>query len=193
MKRTRRIAGVLLPLLGLSLAGCAADMSGGRGAGPPDALPKAGPALAASPFAPASLRVFPLTRLDRDTDGRGIIVFHFELRDRWGDGVKWPGNLQIQLYRPTGNLFSGMEVQEREWSVTDMADPEGNSALFDPATRTYRVQLGGLPDWAEVLAGAARSESSTPYLKLRAVFAPAGPGGGAGEQRFLQDEFVITK
>src|SRR5258706_325686 len=77
-------------------AACAAPGAHAPSPGPGEP-PRPAQALAQSPFAPASLRIFPLTRMDRDSGGHGIILFHFELRDRWGDGVKWPGNLQVQL------------------------------------------------------------------------------------------------
>lgn len=108
------------------------------------------------PFAPATLRLHPLTRLGRDDQGRALIVCHIELADRWGDTTKGIGQLAVQLYRPVG--ASGQSArQDASWDI-DLTDLELNASLYDPVTRTYRVQLGGLPGWVEgVIDGASGS------------------------------------
>lgn len=198
-----RAAVVLLAAL-IVLPGCGSGSSGGDpSTGEPSRDP--GAPLASRdrsteqhPFAPASLRIYPLTRLDRSGGGAGgggagaAIVFHFELKDRWGDGVKALGQLQVFLYRPSGGFLSGAEVQDRDWLVTDFEKPDENSGFFDPATRTYRVLLTGLPDWAQATApetGADGERGAGAYLKLRAIFTTGG--ADSADERRLQDEFVI--
>jgi len=140
------------------------------------------------------MRLSGLTRLTRGEDGRGVIVLHLELLDAWGDGVKAPGNLQVRLYRPAGSAVEGgLDVQEVRWDVA-MTDPEVNSSLYDPATRTYRVALGRLPAWVEELADAAargdEEEAARTYIRLRAVFETVGADG---QGLYLQDELVIRR
>ncbi len=45
-----------------------------------------------------------------------------------------------------------MPVQDALWSF-DLNELKTNNALYDPATRTYRLQLGDLPAWAVDLGG----------------------------------------
>lgn len=105
---------------------------------PSDDLPHA--------FAPADMRVHPLTHMTRDRDGELMLVCHIELRDTWGDSVKGVGELELQLYGPGAE--EGEVVHDASWSVS-LYDLQRNMDLYDRATRTYRIQLIELPTWAE--------------------------------------------
>ncbi len=133
------------------------------------------------PFAPESMRIYPLTHFERDGEGEPRLILHLEMRDRWGDTVKGVGRLQVQLLRG-GELSGGGGDDERVWAV-DMRDPETNALYFDPATRTYRVQLRDLPSWAE----ATVDGRGTP-VRLLAVFTTPGSDGST---RYLRDEHTL--
>jgi hypothetical protein len=168
-------------VIALAAGGCAGDRASTVGDTARDARD--------NPFVPRSIRIFPLTRLDMDERGRAIIVCHVEMKDRWGDGVKSAGTLEVQLYRSEG----ASDVQESRWSV-DLNDLDLNAALYDPASRTYRVQLGDLPAW--VAAMAARSEQGASIsagesrLRLRAVLRLHDDGG---RESVLRDDYVIQR
>ena len=158
----------------LSLGGCARPGSMTK-----EAMPQVGQ-LTGGAFAPASLRVYPLTHGETSEDEGTRLVLHLELRDAWGDTVKGIGRLQVQLLRG-GNLGGGGR-DERMWEV-DMRDPEINAAYYDPATRTYRVQLRDLPPWA-----IEQSQRRDGRLRVLAVYNTPAPDGS---ERFLRDEYTI--
>ncbi len=137
-----------------------------------------------NPFPPEAIVIHPLTRAERDPQGRPVIMCHIEFRDAWGDTVKAAGTLQVQLYRPVGAGDIGQ--QELVWPIP-LNDLDANAGFFDPATRTYRLPLEDAPEWVippepGTTAGPARR------IKLRAVFegldAHAHP-------LTLQDEYVF--
>lgn len=130
---------------------------------------------ASDPFAPVTLRIYPLTHVERTGAGPARLVCHVEFTDRWYDTVKALGHLDVQLYRAGDS--AGAESQRARWDI-DLTDLERNAEWFDPVTRTYRVQLD-LPPWADDGPGS--------NFRLRAVFTP--PGGS--EQSSLRDELVI--
>lgn len=143
----------------------------------------AGPGAIANPFAAASLHIHPLTRLDRDEAGRVWIICHIELKDAWGDTTKGIGMLQVQLYRPSGGRASGLGIQETAWDV-NLSDLDTNVALYDPATRTYRLPLEGAPEWLS----ADDEDRDLPRARLRAILTTFGP---RGEEVVLEDEFAM--
>lgn len=128
------------------------------------------------PFAPERLDVHPLTRITLERDGRPLIVCHIEFRDAWGDTTKATGALQVQLYRPVGGLVGGTGTQELTWDV-DLSDLS-MQRLFDPATRTYRLELEGAPEWVLGAEGDRRDE---PRARLRAVLRTRDAAGAARE------------
>lgn len=131
------------------------------------------------PFAPARLRLHPLSHLERDEAGLPKrLVCHAEFQDRWFDSVKACGVLEVQLYR--GSTTPGMDEQVARWSV-DLTDLEANARWFDPVTRTYRVQLD-LPAWTE--------RATTGSMRLRGEYAPQMREGEAAGVR-LRDELVV--
>lgn len=136
-------------------------------------------AWSSGPFAPTRLVLHPLTHYEGPDGGRGaIIVCHLEFQDRWGDTVKGAGKLTVELYRPLGGPGQPAR-QELSWEV-DLADLEINAAMYDPVTRTYRVQLGGLPGWVgDELAG---EDASGLGVLLRARFSEIGGALLQGER-----------
>ncbi|MEQ8770229.1 MAG: hypothetical protein RIB60_06940 [Phycisphaerales bacterium] len=104
---------------------------------------------APGPFEPVAIRVFPLTRLDRDDDGAARVVLHLEMKDEWGDTVKGVGQLTVQLLRPAGTA-SGEGRDEVRWDVAMWSD-EDNARYYDPSSRTYRIVLGDVPGWVEAM------------------------------------------
>ncbi|HYF15573.1 MAG TPA: hypothetical protein VD971_10935 [Phycisphaerales bacterium] len=152
------------------LGACIADPSP-RARG--DAQSAPGP-VGAWPFAPATLRIHPLTHVDPPTEpGKGGVLFlHFELRDAFGDAVKGVGSLHVELDRPGGDALT--------WDVPDMNDPASNTRRFDPPTRTYRVPLQTPVRLTEYLrSGGARVRAS-----LTTEFAD-------GSRRTIGDDFTL--
>lgn len=134
------------------------------------------------PFAPARLRLHPLTHLERDEAGLPKrLICHAEFQDRWFDSVKACGVVEVQLYRGSG-VAAGMDEQVARWSV-DLTDLEANARWFDPVTRTYRMQLD-LPAWT--------TPQTTGSMRLRAEYVPQAPEGAeAGVDKRLRDELVV--
>jgi hypothetical protein len=130
------------------------------------------------PFAPVVMQVHPLTRIVRSEGDSAMVVCHLEMRDSWGDACKGAGKLSVQLYR--GDRAGGTGVQELRWEV-DLTDLEQNAKLYDPATRTYRLMLEGLPP-------RLASPDARDRLRLRAILQTWGT---KGEERILQDEYVL--
>lgn len=101
---------------------------------------------APGPFEPVALRIYPLTRLERDDRGKPQLVLHTELKDEWGDTVKGVGALTVQLLRPQGTPADDARAEVR-WDVP-LWSAEDNARHYDPSSRTYRIVLGNVPDWA---------------------------------------------
>ncbi|MBL8760364.1 MAG: hypothetical protein JNL50_03595 [Phycisphaerae bacterium] len=133
------------------------------------------------PFAPARLRLHPLSHLERDAAGLPTrLVCHAEFQDRWFDSVKACGVVEVQLYR--GSATPGMDEQVARWTV-DLTDLEANARWFDPVTRTYRVQLD-LPSWTE--------RATAGSMRLRAEYVPRMKEGETpGAEARLRDELVV--
>lgn len=138
-------------------------------------------------FAPARIRIHPLTHVDGSTD-RGVLVLHYELRDRFGDSVKALGELKVELYKPGPGVMGSMETREASWTVAQTLEPEGNSERFDRTTRTYRVQLfapAWVRDWA---AGNAAIRADVPWIKIRVLYTAIDADGNA---KVHSDEYVV--
>lgn len=166
----------------LALSACAGDASQNKWQG------STGP-LFDHPFAPVALRVHPLTHVDtaKAAGGASVIVLHLELRDRWGDSAKGVGRLTVLLYKPGTGIQPGLETQELKWDVPGFDDPNTNMALYDAATRTYRVQLEA-PDWVSTtIAGDGSTDSG--WFTIRVVLS----AGTDAEARYLSDEYVLQK
>jgi len=150
-----------------ALASCASPPTGpheGGGARPGVAYP----------FAPASMRIHPLTRLERGDGGRPLLVCHVEVKDAWGDTTKSIGALQVQLYRPGEGPDASLERQELRWDV-DLSDLTLNARLYDPATRTYRLPLRDLPPWLTINERGGPAQR----VRLRVVLTTTGADGAA--------------
>ena len=145
------------------------------------------------PIAPAgSLAVSPLTRVGIDPSGDPTIFLHLEFRDSSQKIVKAFGRLHVELYmhNPGGLARAGAtpgattgappasQSLVQSWD-DDLADPVRNALAFDEMiTRTYKINLGGLPDplirWARrepPPAAAATADAEAPTLIVQ--FLPA--------------------
>ncbi|MBL8885912.1 MAG: hypothetical protein JNK16_04560 [Phycisphaerales bacterium] len=129
------------------------------------------------------------------------LIAHLEFRDAWGDTTKAVGSLTILLYGPNSNANAARgsnalprdgdnpdafapETQQRRYDI-DLTDLKRNAELYDPATRTYRIPLSGLPDWII---------NSTPSTNLRITLrAEAKSPRADGSSVLLVDEYVVTK
>ena len=168
----------------VAIAGCTSSQGVSTGGPPAGGRLAAGkPALAGRsdagglhghPFAPASVSIFPLTQLQLDDAGEPWLLLFVELQDRWGDPVKATGWLTVFLEPERPDV--DRSEHEARWDI-DLTDASINSALFDPVTRTYRVQLGGLPDRAAPMAerseqrlGGGKPDGQRSRLRLRAMF-----------------------
>lgn len=135
------------------------------------------------PFEPVALRVFPLTRVERDAAGAAQIVLHLELKDEWGDTVKGVGALTVQLLRPAG-VASGGGRDEVRWDVS-LWGAEENARYYDPSSRTYRIVLGDVPGWVD-----AMMSRSDPEDRVR-ITAQLRTPTGDGSMRSLWDELEL--
>lgn len=150
-----------------------------------------------NPFVPVSLRVHPLTHVQVESDGKPSIICHVELRDAWGDSAKCVGTLSIRLFGPpaaaaaAGTATESASTGDREinrWDV-NLNDLETNAAMFDPATRTYRIQLIGGPTW---LAGfAPKSADGTPAPKVSRAILQAALSWGP--DKAMSDDLVLSR
>jgi hypothetical protein len=171
----------------LACAACAAGLSGctlsGGGANEPRAKShQQPPALAEAdpnPFRAVSMRIHPLTHVDAQAGGPCTIELHFELLDRFGDSVKSPGVLRVELTKPASGSVAGMETRELSWELPELVDADENFKRFDTPTRTYRVPLVA-PAWVgEMLA------KKSARLTIRASMELPGV------ERPVRDDYVI--
>jgi hypothetical protein len=148
------------------------------------------------PFAPASVRIYPLTRLDRDASGQPVVIVYMETVDRWGDFTKALGTLELRVYAGDRALESWPETLELSWPGIALSDLEENAAWYDPASKMYRFTLGGLARSPRITDAANelldRSQGATTIRRLRVVAAltTAGPDG---REILLQDSYVIER
>lgn len=170
--RTRATPFALALLIPSLLGGCFSDDA----TSPPKA-----PLDPANPFRATAIRVHPLTQIVPGSDGSPEIICHLELLDRWGDSTKSLGDLTIRLFGPKPGSAGDVEVSRWDLDLTNLDD---NAALFDPATRTYRLQLAGGPAW---LAGfvAGTQPGTVRRIILQASLSSLG--------RTLTDDYVIDR
>jgi hypothetical protein len=175
--------------MGGILAGCGSDQ------GPIGAIASNGavsPGASCEVFAPQTIRIHPLTHVDAVTDksgARSVIVLHLELKDRYGDTVKWLGATHVTLSKPVVGMTPGLETQELRWDVPGMTQPDGNASHFDPTTRTYRISLEAPEGIARYLSEAPRGDGPAAYVKVKVVFTIRAEG----RERLLTDEFVVRR
>ncbi|MGH7244819.1 MAG: hypothetical protein ACREJD_15505 [Phycisphaerales bacterium] len=132
------------------------------------------------------------------------IIAHLEFRDAWGDSTKAVGPLVILLYGSNSNASAARgtvanpptsrdgdnpdafapEIQQRHYDI-DLTDLKRNAELYDPATRTYRIPLAGLPEW---IVSAAPSANLRVTLRAE-IKSPRADGTSVQ----LVDEYVVTK
>lgn len=122
------------PLLALTLAAC----SGGSGDGAgrvaliapdqADTLALPGADQLAADFAPATIRVHPLSRWESaGSNSKPRAIVHIELLDALGRGITWPGVLIVTV---------GTSQQ-----ALDLRTLAENDAAYDRITRTYIATL----------------------------------------------------
>lgn len=128
-------------------------------------------------FAPASIRISPLTRLETGTSGKPELAIYFELTDNWGHSTKSPGIAQVQLYR-LGGVSAGLATLADRWEA-DLTDPARNSALFD-VTRMYRLPLAELPEW---LSARAAGGGEPVRVRVRLFYRTVGERGATVDLR----------
>ena len=117
------------------------------------------------PFAPTSVRIHPLTHLDRTDDGEHVLVCHIELLDPWGESVRGVGQLKVSLFGPARPV----STEDALWRF-DLNNLKTNRTLYDPATRTYRLQLIELPAWVvEMGSGTGSAASGSIVAELTMV------------------------
>lgn len=170
------LASVSAAALVMALAGCgwmtgSRQTAGVRSPAAGETRLTPGPAL--NPFAPASVRLYPLTHAQpMGPGGRPVLVVHVEVKDAWGDSIKAAGEMVVRV-APLSGWGAAREGETREpsrWRI-DMIDAELNSAWFDPATRTYQVRLSNLQTWMEegIRQGAGK-DGSDRTLRITAEF-----------------------
>jgi hypothetical protein len=148
------------------------------------------------PFAATELRIYPLTRLDRDERGRAVVVVYVESVDRWGDFTKALGELELRVYAGDRSIVSEPETLELTWPGINLSDLEENAAWYDPASKMYRFTLGGLTRSpragaiAETLLSRSEGASTPVRLRVMAALTTVGPDG---RELLLQDSYVIER
>ncbi len=120
------------------------------------------------------------------------LITHIDFRDAWGDSTKAIGAMTILLYGPGSSPNAtpdpasvpekSSSTQLRRYDI-DLTDLKRNAELYDPATRTYRIPLAGLPDWITTATGPIK-------VTIRAEMkSPRSDGSSV----LLVDEYVVTK
>ena len=187
---------MVLCMLSLTVLG----LSACRAPGSPEGLRAHNVNVGGWPFVPTAMRVYPLTHLEpastetvggKETKREARIVVHLEFRDAWGDGSKAVGPLTLFVYGPeNGKAGGGAAVQQRRYDI-DLSDLRRNAELFDPATRTYRVPLAGLPEWLSELSSQPGKDALA-NVKVTVRAEMKSPRAD-GSQAMLVDEYVVTK
>ena len=91
------------------------------------------------PYAPASIRVHPISRIKYDrTTGLAVVQARIEFRDPDGFSTRGVGSLTISLTGPSDEGV--MLISKTEWKC-DLNDLELNRRYYDEVTRTYQVTL----------------------------------------------------
>lgn len=175
-----------------AISGCGAGSNSGRAETGPDGSPASAP-IDADSLAADRLRIHPLTRFSRETAGSASselqLVCHLELKDRYGHNLKSLGRARVELYRPVSAEPGAamVETQDLVWEV-DLRDADKNALLYDDlVTRTYVLQLGGLPEW--VVRWHA-GESREPWVTLKANFLAINC---LGKERRLEATYRIQR
>ena len=139
----------------ISLAGCG-PRAGGDGSSQTGAAPNP-PTPAAReiwPYWPVRMRIHPLTRLSRDSDGP-VIDLRLEFFDDGGDTTRCSGEAIIELVALPEDPASTAAVVAMQWNL-DLRDLQLNRTHFDDITRTYLIRLrpgeGDVPPRGEVRA-----------------------------------------
>lgn len=125
----RGTAPILCGLTVLATASCAPNHRTGDPRGPSEPSVTAAP----WPYAPATVRIHPLSRLVPTTDGSSPRQAEVRVQclDQEGDATRAVGTLWLRL---------GAGEQARIIEC-DLGDPKVNREEWDPVTRTYALRL----------------------------------------------------
>lgn len=153
----------------------------------PDRLPPVGGGGlfepgAADPFAPVTVELSPLTRVEVGPRGSPVLAVYLRLVDAWGHGTKAPAAFNVQLFRVSGS--AGLAEREDGWLwEIDLRDPDENSGWFD-ATGLYRLPLGDVPAWV------LEPDGGGDVFRVTVVVRAVGPDGSEIEPRDTLDKVV---
>jgi hypothetical protein len=92
--------------------------------------------------------------------------------------------LMVRLFGPAAGMAGGAAAALQRWDI-DLSNLETNAAMFDPATRTYRMQLTGAPDWVAELAAPTPGRSK-PRVILQASLTPPDGRPPLTDEHLLQ-------
>ena len=91
------------------------------------------------PYAPASIRVHPISRIKMDREsGTAVVQARIELLDPDGFSTRGLGSLTLLLSGQSENGI--MLMSQTEWKC-DLNDLKTNRKYYDEVTRTYQVTL----------------------------------------------------
>lgn len=122
-----------------------------------------------NPFAPVSIEISPLTRVEPGPGGEPVLAVYLRLVDAWGHGTKALAEFNVQLFRVSG--ASGLAEREEGWTwEIDLRDARVNSGWFD-ATGLYRLPLAGVPGWV------LEPERAGEVVRIRVFGQMVGPEG----------------
>jgi hypothetical protein len=81
-----------------------------------------------------------------------------------------------------------MDQRVMDWTEPAFLDAAKNTGRFDPATRTYRVQLTG-PEWLRAWQDGGK-DGPAGWLKLKVTYETTDP---TGEPLVLEDWFQFQR
>jgi hypothetical protein len=89
-------------------------------------------------FAPATLRIHPISHVHIRQDGIAVVEAAVRLQDADGFPVRGTGQLEFEFHQ--GDRHGEAIMSRIEWSA-DLNDAATNAEIFDSTTRTYLVPL----------------------------------------------------
>jgi hypothetical protein len=139
---------------------------------------------------PVSLAVSPLTRVGQEGMGGPSLFLHLDFRDASGKSVKAFGRVRVELFEPgSAGTDSKTQAVKQAWDV-DLSDALKNALTFDEMiTRTYTINLTGIPDWLLQWAKKGEGSGGTPP-SIIVQFAPSGSTDASG---VLRVAYALTR
>ncbi len=134
---------------------------------------------------PAKIIVSPLTRVGIDPSGDPALFLHLDFRTADDRSIKAFGKLRAELFQSAASDATPAQPA-RSWDA-DLADPVRNALSYDEMiTRTYTINLGGLPDW---LVQWSRHESATAAPTIIVQFIPTN----SSDTTPLRTTYTLTR